>query len=224
MLVAATCSDDRTGHRSLSRMRVLGVLARRSLLTLIEATVVPAVLFYVFLMTVGASAAMLAALAWTYGAVLRRYVSGRGIPAVLWLTVLSLTLRTIIGILSGTFVYFLQPIATTVALAGVFLGSLLLDRPIIARMASEFCPLSPEISERPAIIRLFAGLTAMWAGVHLLNAATTFGLLVSMPTATFVLLKTVVSLGITVAAIVLTVSWSIRTARAEDLVFARVID
>ena len=39
---------------------------------------------------------------------------------------------------------------------------------------------------------------------------------------TFVAVKTFVSLAITISAIVLTVSWSIRTARAEDLVFARV--
>jgi hypothetical protein len=71
-------------------------------------------------------------------------------------------------------------------------------------------------------LRLFIQLTVVWAGVHLLTAATTFGLLVSLPTPTFVALKTLVSLGITVAAIVFTVSASIRIARAENLVFAHV--
>jgi hypothetical protein len=70
---------------------------------------------------------------------------------------------------------------------------------------------------------LFSGLTLLWAGVHLLSAATTFTLLVSLPTTTFVAVKTFVSLAITITAIVFTVSWSIRTARAEDLVFARVV-
>ena len=42
----------------------------------------------------------------------------------------------------------------------------------------------------------------------------------SLPTPTFVAVKSIVSLAITVTAIVATVSWSIRTARAEDLVFA----
>jgi hypothetical protein len=55
-------------------------------------------------------------------------------------------------------------------------------------------------------------------GVHLLTAATTFGLLISLPTSTFVLLKTITSLAISVGAIVLTASLSIRTARSEDLV------
>ena len=73
------------------------------------------------------------------------------------------------------------------------------------------------------MVRLFTGLTVLWAGAHLLTAATTFGMLVSLPTTTFVALKSVVSFGITVAAVVLTVSWSIRTAHAEDLVFAHVV-
>ena len=124
--------------------------------------------------------------------------------------------------MSGTFIYFLQPVVTTLALAVVFLGSLLFGRPIIGRLASDFCPLSPEIANRPAILRLFWGLTLLWAGVHVLTAAATFGLLVSLPTQTFVALKSLVCLAITVVAIVLTVSWSIRTARAEDLVMARV--
>jgi uncharacterized membrane protein len=161
-------------------------------------------------------------LVWSYGAVLRRYVGGHKIPGVLKIAVVGLTVPTVVWILSGTFMYFLQPVATTLALALVFFGSLMFGRPMIARMASDFCPLSPEIACRPGVVRLFSGLTLMWAGVHLLSAATTFTLLVSLPTTTFVAVKSFVSLAITVSAIVLTVSWSLRTARAEDLVFARV--
>lgn len=222
MLVAATPTDEPNAY--LSKPRVLAVLARRSLPSLLEATVIPAILFYVFLVNVGPGAAMLAVLSWSYGAVVRRLVSGRKIPTILFLAVLGLTVRTIFGIMSGTFIYFLQPVVTTLALALVFLGSLFFGRPIIGRLAKDFCPLTPEIANRPAVLRLFTGLTVLWAGVHLLTAAATFGLLVSLPTTTFVALKSVVCLAITVGAIVLTVSWSIRTARAENLVMARVAD
>ena len=129
-------------------------------------------------------------------------------------------MRTVVGLLSGTFMYFLQPIATTLVLSLVFLGSLWWGRPMIARMAHDFCPLDPEITDRPAVIKLFSGLTLMWAGVHLLSATTTFALLVSLPTTTFVPLKTVVSLAITISAVVFTVLWAMRTAKAEHLIFA----
>lgn len=56
-------------------------------------------------------------------------------------------------------------------------------------------------------------------GSHLLTAATTFGMLVSMPVATFVIVKTLTSLSITAIAVALTVCWSIRIARRENLVF-----
>ncbi len=222
MLVAATSADQLGGH--LSKPRVLAVLARRSLPSLLEATVIPAILFYVFLVNIGPGAAMLAVLSWSYGAVVRRRLSGHRVPAILMLAVLGLTVRTVFGVMSGTFIYFLQPVVTTLALATVFLGSLVFGRPIIGRLAGDFCPLTPEIANRPAVVRLFTGLTLLWAGVHLLTAATTFGLLVSLPTTTFVALKSIVCLAITIAAIVLTVSWSIRTARAEDLVMARVFE
>jgi len=166
---------------------------------------------------------MLGALAWSYGAVARRLLSHRRVTGILVLAVVGLTVRTIVGLLSGTFIYFLQPILTTLVLSGVFLVSMLIGRPVVARLADDFCPLAPEIASRPSVVRLFSMLTLLWAGVHLLTAATTFGLLVSLPTATFVVLKTAVSLGITVGAVALTISESIRIARSENLVFARVM-
>jgi hypothetical protein len=56
--------------------------------------------------------------------------------------------------------------------------------------------------------------------VHLVNAAATVGLLVSLPVPLFVLLKTASGMGISALAIVVTVTWALRTARREQLVFA----
>ncbi len=222
MLVARSTGDAESRVPALSKLRVLEVVGRRSLPSIVEASIVPAVLFYVFFMTIGAAAAMLAALAWSYGALVRRLVSGRPVPGLLRLAVAGLTVRTIVGIASGTFMYFVQPVATTLAMALVFLGSLCLGRPLIASMAADFCPLGRDVAARPAVVKLFSGLTVLWAGVHLLSAGATFAMLVSMSTPTFVLLKTIVSLGITATAVVWTVSWAMRIARSEELVFAQV--
>ena len=221
MLVAATNAHHAIdGH--LSRLHVLSVIGRRSLPSLIEATLFPAALFYVCLVSFGEAVAMIAALSWSYGAVARRLAFGQPIPAILALATLGLTVRTLLGLTSGTFIYFVQPVMTTLALAAVFLVSLCLGRPIIGRLAHDFCPLSPEIANRSSVLRLFSRLTWLWAGVHLVSAAMTFTLLVSVSTPTFVLLKTGCSLALTGSAIALTVSAAIRTARAENLVFARV--
>ena len=220
MLVAATDAH-RSGDRALSGVHVLAVIGRRSLPSVVEATVLPAVLFYVCLVHFGTAVAMIAALSWSYGAVVRRLLFGHRVPGVLVLAVFGLTVRTLLGLMGGAFVYFMQPVLTTLALASAFLVSLCVGRPIIARLAHDFCPLSADIASRSAIEQLFSRLTLLWAGVHLVSATTTFVLLVSVSTPTFVLLKTALSLAITGTAIGLTVAAAIKTARAENLVFAR---
>jgi uncharacterized membrane protein len=211
-------------RRHLSMRPVLGGLARRSLPHLLEATLIPSLLFYVLLVTIGSAVAMVGVLCWTFVAVARRVARRRAIPAILMLATIGLTVRTLIALVSGsTFAYFVQPIATTIVLAAVFGGSVLIGRPVVARFASDFCHLGPGIIDRPRVVRLFRGLTLLWAGVHVVTSVATFAMLVSLPTADYVLLKTVACLSITVAAIVLTVSCAIRTARTENLVFARAV-
>jgi hypothetical protein len=56
--------------------------------------------------------------------------------------------------------------------------------------------------------------------VHLLTAAATLGMLMTMPVTTFVAVKTVTCLAITVGAIAVTILWALRTAHREHLVFA----
>ena len=225
MLVSSDHPNRTTAEDSKFSMRsVLAAVGRRSLPHLLEATLIPALLFYVALIAFGPFVAMTTVLVWTYGAVLRRVVCGHRIPGVLMLATIGLTVRTIVGLLTGsTFMYFIQPVATTVVLSGVFFVSALIGRPLVARLASDFCPIGADVESRPGVAHLFSGLTLLWAGIHLANAATTFGLLVSLPVATFVALKTGASLVITFGGILLTVSWAIRTARSENLIFAPVI-
>jgi intracellular septation protein A len=205
------------------RRPVLGAIARRSLPGVIEATLAPAIVFYVFNVTLNARSAMVAVLVWTYGAVARRRLLRRDVPTVLALASLVLTFRTGVGFVTGsTFAYFIQPVATTLVLAGVFLVSIAFDRPVVARFANDFCPLAPDVAARPRVVRLFVGLTLLWSAVHLVTAATTLAMLLSLPVDLFVPLKTAACLAITATAIVLTVTWSINVADREDLVFAPV--
>jgi hypothetical protein len=219
LLVARTAETPATGTRVTHR-GVFFTIARRSLPQLAEATVVPALLFYLFLVAIGAGAAMIAVLCWTYGAFARRIARGVRPPGVLMLATFGLTCRTVVGLVSGsTFAYFVQPVATAVMLAVIFAGSVAMRRPLVARLANDFCPLAPDVACRPAVTRLFVGLTLLWALVHLLTAAATLTMLITMPVAPFLAAKTVTCIAITVGAIVVTIAWSIRTARREHLVF-----
>ena len=180
---------------------------------------IPAILFYFCLIWVSVSVAILVALGWSYAAVIRRLVRHRPVPPILVLAVAGISVRTLVALASGsTFIYFFQPILSTVVMGGVFLVSLAVGRPLVGRLASEFCPLTPEVAVRPVVTRLFRGLTVLWAGVNLASATTTLVLLLLLPVATFVAAKTISGLFITCAGIASTVSWSLRTARREGLV------
>ena len=109
----------------------------------IEGTLVPLVLFMVGLHVLGVWGAMIAGLVWVYGAILvRRRCAGR-VPGILLLGALTLTARTVIALAShSVVVYFLQPSLGTMLVAGAFLLSVPLDKPLAGRLAptSARCP------------------------------------------------------------------------------------
>ena len=129
-----------------SKLLVVKAVGRRMVPYLIEATIIPTALFYVFLITFELKWAIVAALAWTYAAIGRRLVTGSPISGLLVLATLGISVRTVVYLLSGnSFVYFLQPIMRTVATAAVFALSVCVGRPLIARFAGDFCPLTPDL-------------------------------------------------------------------------------
>ena len=205
-----------------SRRIVVGAVARRLGPYLIEATVIPTALFYVLL---GATRelrwALLGALVWSYAAVVRRRMAGRPIPGLLVLATLGISVRTLVFFWSdNSFVYFVQPILRTLLTAGLFAGSVIVGRPLIERFAADFCPLTPDVQERPGILRLFRRLTYLWAGANTLVAAATLTLLLTVPVPVFVVTAAVAAWTVTCTGVVLTVADSVTTARREGLITA----
>ena len=203
------------------KLSVIGAVTKRLVPYLVEATFIPLLLFYLFLMTIDLTAAFLAAMAWTYATMARRLVGRRPIPALLVLSCLGITMRTALYFGSGSsFVYFVQPILRTGLTAVVLGASVLVGRPLIARFASDFCPLTPEVQVRPGIVKLFRRLTYIWAGVNLVAATVSLTLLLTVPTAIFVGTATLAAWALTCTGVVLTVTDAIRTARSEGLATA----
>jgi intracellular septation protein A len=201
-----------------SRLAVFRAVVRRSRWHLIEATLLPTALFYCTLTIIGLGAAFVAAIAWTYAAVVCRLAMRRPIPPLLVLGVIGITVRTVLATASGSsFIYFLQPVLGGAVMGCVFLGSILVGRPLVSRLALEFWPLTTEQVEHVEVARLLRRLTYFWAGVNLTIAATTLLLLVSLPLATFVAIKQFVTLAITTVGVGVTIDRSIRVARIEGM-------
>ena len=215
-----TSDDGDPSQPELSKLMVIATVARRCGPHVIEATVIPAVLFYGCLVAGGLGAAYVAALGWSYAALVHRLLRRRPVPPILVLGIIGITVRTLVAVVSrSSFVYFFQPVLGTVAMGCVFLISLRVGRPLIGRLAGEFWPMTPEVASRPAILRLFRRLTLLWAAVNLASAALTMTLLVSLPLGAFLAVKQLSGFAVTAGAVFLTVSLSLSTARREGLAF-----
>lgn len=203
----------------ISKVAVFVSVVRRSGPHLIEASLIPTALFYTAMTLAGLGTAYAVALVWLYASVGLRLSRGRAIPPLLVLGVIGMTVKTGVAVASGSsFFYFAQPIATSVVMGTVFLGSIALGRPMIEKLALEFWPLTDEMLANPAVARLLRNLTFLWAGVNLFIAATNMTLLLSVSLPTYVAVKQVASLGITGLAIAVTIEMAVRTGRREGFI------
>lgn len=187
-------------------------------MSLLVAVVVPAVVFYGAFVVAGVWTAIAVALAWSYGAIVWRAVTGRRTSGLLVLAALLLTGRTALSVLADSpWLYFLQPVISDGAVAALFLLSLLSARPMVARLAGDFYPMDHELAARPRIQRLFRHLTIMWAVLGVAKATMTLWLLESQTLATFLLVKSVSMLAINVLAAFATIGLAALVARQEGL-------
>lgn len=204
-----------------SRRSVVGAVTRRLVPYLVEATLIPTALFYVLLVVGDMRWALVGALCWSYGAVVRRVLARRPVPGLLILATVGITVRTIVYVFSSNdFVYFVQPIMRTTLTGLVFAGSVAVGRPLIARFAGDFCPLTVEVRRRPGVLRLFTRLSILWAVVNGLAAAASLVLLLTVPVSVFVLTAAVSAWVVTCSGLVITVADSVTTARREGLITA----
>ena len=194
--------------------RVIGHLT----LSLLCANVVPAILFYLCLVTMNVWAALVAALAWCYGAIGWRLATRRRMSGLLVLTVVGLTAKTAMTFASGdTYLYFIQPAISNALIASAALLSLASARPFVARLAADFYPMTDDLAGRPRLQRLFWHLTLMWAMVCLAKAVMTLWLYESQSLTTFVVMKSALFLAMTVVAAAVTIVAAVKVARREGL-------
>jgi len=191
---------------------------KRSLGSVGIAVVAPAALFWATMMTLNVYAAVCAALVMMVVATGWRKARRLPVSRLLLLTMGILTIRTAFTLATGnTFVYFVQPVFADAVVAALFLGSLWTSRPLVARLAPDFCPMDANLAGRPAVKRLFRRLTLLWGLVVVAKGTTTLWLLLSLTTADFVLVKSVAIIALTLSAVLVTVALSAVVVRREGL-------
>jgi hypothetical protein len=204
-------------HHATRRPGVRAIL-RHVGLNLLVATIVPSALFYVCLVTSGLWTAVVAALTWCYATIVWRMRTGRPPSVLLWMSVTGLTGKTVLAFATGsTTLYFMQPAVIDALVAAAFLVSLTTARPAVARLATEFYPMTKDVATRPGVEALFIRLTLLWAGLCAAKAAVAFWLLFSLTPAGFVTAKTVYAPSTAAFGAAVTIFLAVRVARREGL-------
>lgn len=150
----------------------------RGLRLLLETAVVPTLLLYACMLTVGAFPGMVAVLAWCVVTVAVRMATVRRVPGTLLLVLTMLAARTGISLaLSSVYVFLLQPIAGSMLMAVLFIGSALVGRPITMRLAQDFVHLPERLVVDDRVRRMFVQVSLLWGLSRLLDAGMSLGVL-----------------------------------------------
>jgi uncharacterized membrane protein len=193
-------------------------LGRYALPTVVESSIGPAALFYAMLSLVGFRGALIAALAWSYAAAGRRLVRRQRVPALLALGLCLLTVRSAVAFFSSSaFLYFVQPTAGTLMVAVLFFVTALSGRPIVERLAHDFCPLDDRLMGRPVVRRFFLHISFLWSVVLLANSGFVLWLLVTSSLHAFVIERTLVTWVSMGGGIVLSTWWFVRVMRRAGI-------
>jgi intracellular septation protein A len=205
-----TPSPDRPGeHAPLASLTLpsLRQVAWRGVPQVLDA-LIPLALFLTVDSFAPLTTAMLAGLAWSAFAVVRRVVRNRRVPAIVIVTTCLLSLRLSLVLATGSaFLYFLQPTIGTALVALAFLGSVVARRPLVRRFAADFLTLPAQMVREAHVHRFFVRSSLMWAIVGTCNAALTYLLLVSLSSSTFAITQTTLSITVTVVTVGVSILW-----------------
>jgi Protein of unknown function (DUF3159) len=169
-------------------------ILRRAGTTMLVATVLPMTAFYLTFALTGLEPAVAVTVAWYYATLLWRLARGERMLGAALLGAGLLTLRAVLIFWTGSaFLYFIQPVAGTVATASALALTALAGRPLLDRLTHDFFPLPPELTERLRANRFFRYASVVWALIYLVNAVSTVWLLSNSSLGTFLVLKTLLS-------------------------------
>ena len=155
-----------------------GTIARYAARTVLTASVLPMALFYAVMSAEGLHAAILATVGWYYLGLVLRVVRRRPVIGAAALGAGLMTVRALVAFWTGsTFLFFLQPVAGTIATATMIAITAMAGRPLIERLFHDFVPMPPALSERLRAAKYFRHASVLWAVAYLINAFGTVWLL-----------------------------------------------
>lgn len=177
-------------------------IAKRVGTTLLLVSLLPMAVFYTTLSLFGLRTAVLVTVGWYYAGMVANVVRRKPVLAASLLGAGLLSIRAVVTFITGSaFMYFLQPVAGTIATATFFAATAIAGRPVLDRLAHEFCPFPSELSMRLREDRFFSRLSVVWSLNYVINAVGTVWLLTSSSLTGFIVLKSTLGPAVTITAV-----------------------
>jgi ubiquinone biosynthesis protein len=194
----------------------LGAVGRRFGPRALTDALLPLALFLTVNTRLGLGWAMAAVTLWSIGLVLVRRRGGRTVGFVLPIVVGYLVLRAAAGILTQSEAVFFGPgILNNFVIAGVFLLSVAVRRPVIGLIAQAFYPFPRAVRRHPTFHRVFSRLTVAWAAFVAGTGVLQIVLLATVSTNTYLLARAAVSWPLAIALFVVSLRYP-RAAFVRD--------
>jgi hypothetical protein len=190
-------------------------LLRSTAWTMAESVGLPFGTYVVVTDVVSPDAGLLAGTAVVWLLIALRKVVTKSVTALLMISALVLTVQTAVAISTGyMWMFQLQFPLGNLAMSVMFARTASTPKPLVAQLAAEVVALK---QPHPGLHRFFQGATWLWAGLFLL---LTLGMTVMMktePFKLFMLLSSVVTIGLTVVGAAICVLWFLAVIRRLGL-------
>jgi hypothetical protein len=217
-VLPANIRDARPEARADLELPRLWRLALTAAWNLAESLGLPAAGYLVGAALGGQAAGMVAATSMMWVIVAIRKVACHGVPGLLTISALVLTLQTILVVATGsTLVFLLQFPLANLALCILFARTARTREPLVARLAAEVVGLRQPSARHAGLERFFQGATWLWAAIFAASAAGLAAAMAIEPAGVVPLLATVVTVGGTVAGAFLSFLWFMRVLRRFGL-------
>jgi hypothetical protein len=156
----------------------LTCMLRHALPRFVEGVIAPVAVFYAAFALLGLNGGLVAAVGWVYGGIAWRYWRGHGVPTLMLLAAMGVTVRAVLaGITGSPVVYFLQPTLGTLLVGMAFLASVPLGRPLAQKLATDMVPMPEAFLEHARVRRFFLRISLLWSLVFLANAVISLWML-----------------------------------------------
>jgi intracellular septation protein A len=176
----------------------LTALIRQAVPRLLEGVVAPLVVFYGVFVILGQNIAIGAVMAYVYASILWRLVRRVRVPATMFLAALAITVRSVVGWLTGDVVfYFIQPELGTICISIAFLASVRLRKPLVQKLTLDYIHLPSFVLRHERVRQFFARITLLWAFVLLVNSTVSIWLVLHQSVGTYLIVRTSIVAAIT---------------------------